>query len=52
LARAGVAGVPARRLGTTGGDALTPKGERPILVAKLRESFEFWFPAYMGGGAT
>ena len=37
-------------LGTTGGDALTPKGERPILVAKLRESFESWFPAYMGRG--
>ena len=51
MARAGAAGVPVRRLGTTGGDALTPKGDRPILVAKLRESFESWFPAYMKGGA-
>jgi phosphoribosylformylglycinamidine synthase len=52
IARARAAGIPARRLGTTGGDALTPKGGRPILVAKLRDSFEDWFPAYMGGGAT
>jgi len=52
IARARAAGVSARRLGTTGGDALTPGGERPILVAKLRESFEHWFPAYMGGGGT
>ena len=51
LARARAAGVPARSLGITGGDALTLKGERPILVAKLRESFESWFPAYMGGGS-
>ena len=34
------AGVPARQLGLTGGDALTLEGERPILVAKLRERFE------------
>jgi len=52
IARARAAGVSARRLGTTGGDALTPGGERPILVAKLRESFEHWFPAYMGGAGT
>ncbi len=51
MARARAAWVPVRRLGTTGGDALTPKGDRPILVAKLRESFESWFPAYMKGGA-
>ena len=50
-ARAHAAGVPLRQLGTTGGDALTPQGDRPILVAKLRESFEFWLPAYMGGGS-
>jgi phosphoribosylformylglycinamidine synthase len=50
IARAGAAGVPVRRLGTTGGDALTPNGDRPILVAKLREAFESWFPAYMGVG--
>ncbi len=50
VVRAQAAGVPIRPLGLTGGDALTPKGERPILVAKLRESFESWLPAYMGGG--
>jgi phosphoribosylformylglycinamidine synthase II len=49
IARAGAAGVTLRRIGTTGGDALTPKGERPILVAELRRAFESWFPAYMGG---
>jgi phosphoribosylformylglycinamidine synthase len=50
IARARAAGVPVRRLGTTGGDALTPEGDRPILVAKLRAAFESWFPAYMGVG--
>ena len=49
IARAGAAGIPLSRIGTTGGDALTPKGERPILVAKLRQAFESWFPAYMAG---
>jgi phosphoribosylformylglycinamidine synthase subunit PurL len=49
IARAAAAGVPLRRIGTTGGDALTPKGERPILVAELRQAFESWLPAYMGG---
>jgi hypothetical protein len=28
---------------------LTLEGERPILVAKLRERFEGWLPAYMAG---
>jgi phosphoribosylformylglycinamidine synthase len=50
LSRAKAAAVPIRRLGITGGDALTLAGERPILVSKLRESFEGWLPAYMGGG--
>jgi len=50
LARARAAGVPARQVGLTGGDALTLEGERPILVAKLRERFEGWLPAYMAGG--
>jgi phosphoribosylformylglycinamidine (FGAM) synthase-like enzyme len=48
--RGRAAGVPVRALGLTGGDALTLAGERPILVAKLRESFEGWLPAYMAGG--
>jgi hypothetical protein len=50
IARARAAGVPLCRIGTTGGDALTPKGEPPILVAGLRQAFESWFPAYMKGG--
>jgi len=49
MARARAAGVPARQVGITGGDALTLEGERPILVAKLREPFEGWLPAYMAG---
>src|ERR687887_199708 len=52
LARAHAAGVPARQVGLTGGDALTLEGERPILVAKLRERFEGWLPAYMAGAAA
>jgi phosphoribosylformylglycinamidine synthase len=43
------AGVPIRVLGVTGGDALTLRAERPILVSQLRESFESWLPAYMAG---
>jgi phosphoribosylformylglycinamidine synthase subunit PurL len=50
MARARAAGVPARQLGLTGGDALTLEGERPIPVARLRERFEGWLPAYMAGG--
>jgi len=50
--RARATGVPARQLGLTGGDALTLEGERPILVAKLSERFEGWFPAYMAGAAA
>jgi phosphoribosylformylglycinamidine synthase len=48
--RARAAGVPVREIGITGGDALTLAGDRRILVAKLRESFEGWLPAYMAGG--
>jgi phosphoribosylformylglycinamidine synthase len=50
MARARAAGVPVQQLGITGGDALTLRGERPILVAKLRERFEGWLPGYMTGG--
>jgi phosphoribosylformylglycinamidine (FGAM) synthase-like enzyme len=52
IARANAAGVPLRSLGLTGGDALTPKGDRPILVAELRKVFESWLPAYMAGGTA
>jgi phosphoribosylformylglycinamidine synthase len=50
--RAMAAGIPARQLGMTGGDALTLEGERPILIAVLRERFEAWLPAYMAGAAA
>ncbi len=49
LARAREASVPVWRIGTTGGDALTLAGERPMLVTILREQFEGWLPAYMAG---
>jgi phosphoribosylformylglycinamidine synthase len=45
--RARQAGVPLRRLGTTGGDALTLGAERPILLKTLQQRFEGWLPAYM-----
>jgi phosphoribosylformylglycinamidine synthase II len=49
LAEARRAGVPAARIGTTGGQALELAGEAPILIAALREAFESWFPDYMHG---
>ena len=40
-----------RRIGTTGGDALTLAGRaRRSPVTALRERFEGWLPAYMAGG--
>jgi phosphoribosylformylglycinamidine synthase II len=51
LEAAKAAGVPACRLGVTGGDVLMLPGERPVSVAKLREVFEGWLPAYMAGAA-
>ncbi len=50
LDRAKAAGIPVREIGTTGGDALTLAGERPVPIAKLRDTFEGWFPAFMSGG--
>jgi phosphoribosylformylglycinamidine synthase subunit PurL len=52
IAAAGHAQVPMLRLGTTGGDALTLPGERPILLSVLRNRFESWLPAYMAAGAA
>ncbi len=49
-ASASNAQVALLRLGTTGGDALTLPGERPILLSALRERFEGWLPKYMAGG--
>ena len=44
------AGVPARRLGMTGGDSLRLPGEQPILVSMLRTAYETALPSYMAGG--
>ena len=49
LAAASEAGVPASRIGTTGGKALTLNGAETISLAELREARESWFPAYMAG---
>jgi phosphoribosylformylglycinamidine synthase len=47
-AKAGPAAVPIRRLGTTGGDALT-LGSESIAVEALKDAHEGWLPAYMAG---
>ena len=44
-------GVPAARLGTTGGDSLTVDGARPISLAILRAAHEGWFRRYMDDGS-
>jgi len=49
LAKARMASVLVSVVGTTGGNALTIPGERPMLVKVLRERFEGWLPAYMAG---
>jgi phosphoribosylformylglycinamidine synthase len=47
LADARAAGVPARRLGAVGGDALTVAGAGAISVRELCETHEAWLPGYM-----
>ncbi|MCZ8314474.1 phosphoribosylformylglycinamidine synthase subunit PurL [Phreatobacter sp.] len=49
--RAAGADIELRRLGATGGAALTLPGEEPILVKDLKDAFESWLPAYMGRAA-
>ncbi len=49
LAEAHDAGIPAARLGTTGGRALELPGGPPIAIAALVEAFQSWFPAYTDG---
>ena len=49
LAVASEAGVPASRIGTTGGEALTLNGAETISLRELREARESWLPAYMAG---
>jgi hypothetical protein len=47
LAAAAKAGVPAFRLGATGGGALTVDGGNAISVEELRLAHEGWLPQYM-----
>jgi phosphoribosylformylglycinamidine synthase subunit PurL len=47
LRAAAAAGVPAERVGTVGGDALTVAGAGAISVSGLTNINESWFPAYM-----
>ncbi|MGB3810168.1 MAG: phosphoribosylformylglycinamidine synthase subunit PurL [Parvibaculum sp.] len=45
--RAARAGVPAQRIGATGGSELTLVGSNPISLSELKTAHEGWFPAYM-----
>jgi phosphoribosylformylglycinamidine synthase len=49
LAAAASAGIPAMRLGVTGGETLTLPGADPISLANLRSAHEDWMPQYMAG---
>jgi phosphoribosylformylglycinamidine synthase subunit PurL len=49
LAEARHAGVPAERIGVTGGMALIFAGEPPIEIAALRRAHESFFPSLMDG---
>ncbi|MBX3496492.1 MAG: phosphoribosylformylglycinamidine synthase subunit PurL [Parvibaculum sp.] len=51
IARAAKAGVPALRIGTTGGSELTLAGATPISLVELGVAHEGWLPAYMAEGA-
>ncbi|WP_041536719.1 phosphoribosylformylglycinamidine synthase subunit PurL [Parvibaculum lavamentivorans] len=51
IARAEKAGIPATRLGTTGGNELTLNGGVPISLAGIKAAHEGWLPAYMAAGA-
>src|SRR5690606_36485756 len=49
LSRADKAGIPAQRIGVTGGADLKLGAAHAISVAKLRHAYETWFPAFMAG---
>lgn len=51
LARAKADNVPAAKIGTTGGAALTVNGAWAISVGDLKAANEAWLPAYMAGNA-
>ena len=48
ISAAEAAGVPARKVGVTGGDELKLPGATPISISALREAHEDWLPNYMG----
>ena len=52
LLAAKAAGVPARRIGLTGGAELTIAGHGAISLADLRKRHEGWLPAYMDAQAA
>lgn len=47
LRAAAAAGIPARVIGRTGGDAITVNGTRGPTVEDLRTAHESWLPTYM-----
>ena len=47
LENAKIAGVPALRIGQTGGDALIIKGEEPLSITLMKQVNEGWLPQYM-----
>ena len=49
--RAEMAGVPAVKIGKTGGDRLLVPDDRPIVVEALRDRHETWLPIYMGASS-
>jgi len=49
IERAGKAGVPANRIGLTGGAQLTLPEGTPISLAEMKAAHEGWLPAYMAG---
>ncbi|HTE81369.1 MAG TPA: phosphoribosylformylglycinamidine synthase II, partial [Reyranella sp.] len=52
LAAAVAAGVPAVRLGYSGGGALTVEGVLSIPLADLKNAHETWLPDYMSSGVA
>jgi phosphoribosylformylglycinamidine synthase len=52
LAVATKAGVPARKIGTSGGGALTVEGLMAISLSELRRAHETWLPTYMAGATA
>ena len=50
LERAVAAGVPALRIGETGGSALTVEGHSSISLDELHALHEAWMPAWIAGG--